>query len=74
MPYMPYGVGCKTPNCQTAIILGDVWVPDRPLVGGDRIELLVLRPTRVRCQTCENEHEYDQADLRRFPEIPPLHG
>jgi len=71
MPYVPWGVECKTPECHTAIILGDVWEYDRPLQAGDRIEFVVLRPRTLKCQACQREHEYTQVDARKFPEVPP---
>ena len=68
MPYLPYGVDCKNPQCHTGTILGDVWVEDQLLREGAKIEFLVLRPTTVRCPTCKRDYEYTQVDLRQFPD------
>jgi hypothetical protein len=71
MPNFPYGVECKTPNCGTGIILGDIWIEDRPLRQGDRVTFPVLNPIRIKCEKCGLQYEYTQGDLVRFPEAPP---
>jgi hypothetical protein len=67
MPYIPYGVECKNPQCHTGTILGDVWVEAQPLREGAKIEFLILGPTTLRCPTCKRDYEYKQVDLRQFP-------
>ncbi len=66
MPYVPFGVDYKNEHCHTGIIIGDVLVQDQPLRQGDKIGFIVLRPTNLRCQNCQREYEYTQADLRTF--------
>lgn len=61
-----YGVECKSPGCDTGIILGTYMT--RPERGGDVIQFVVVKKAgSVRCPTCSNEHSYDQGEIREFP-------
>jgi hypothetical protein len=71
MLYIPFGVECKNQDCRTGIILGDMLVADQPLRGGAAIDIVVLRPTHLKCPGCQTVREYTQDDLRQFPNAPP---
>ena len=72
MRLIPYGVKCKTPNCDTSIILGKMWIPRSQRRLGEGIEFVGLKSRPQECQVCGRSYEYAQADLLVFAECSSL--
>jgi hypothetical protein len=61
-----FGVECKNGACNKGIVLGTYMT--RPERGGDIISFVVVKKAgRVKCPSCDEEHDYDQPDIREFP-------
>lgn len=60
-----YGVECKNPECDSAIIVGELHV--NPKQGGDLVSFPRFVSGRIACKKCGKEYEYSRADLRQFP-------